>query len=106
MTDLILPTFSDPYYDMRLTLGEIPYVFRFRYNTRELTWRLTILDTNQDKLIEGIKIVCGVDLLGPYKYNLGVPQGVLVALWQGADDSPPQLDDFGPGLRVQLVYVT
>jgi hypothetical protein len=51
----IVPTFADPYYEEGVTLGEIPYIFRFTYSVIEEAWWLDIFDTAREPIVEGIK---------------------------------------------------
>ena len=56
-------------------------------------------------LVEGVKLVPGIDLLAKYKYNTDLPQGVLVVLYNKDGDHPPDNEELGEGLRCELLYI-
>ncbi len=106
MTLYLIPTSSDPFYDQTVDIAGTSFLFRFRYNTREETWWFSILSVGGEAIVEGIKVVPGVNLLAPYKYNPLLPDVTLIALSSGDDDSPPRLEELGADARVQLYYET
>lgn len=108
MNFFVIPTNEGPYYDQAVPILDTEYVFSFRFNTRENCWRMSLLTGAREPIVEGIKLVPGVDLLAPYRYNPNVPPVVLEVLIQGgvSDDGPPGADELGEGLRAELYYVT
>jgi len=100
-----IPTFSDPFYTITVGLDGRDYLFEFRYNQRENTWNLSIFDTAGTALTRGVKVVCAIPLLRHQQtHTPELPQGLLMAIPSGTDDSPPGLEDFGEGKRVELMY--
>ena len=100
----IIDTSADPFYSQVTDLDGINYILSFAYNQRETCWYLSIADIQANDLMTGIKIVSNWKLLRRGS-DTGLPPGELVARSYTQDDSPPGLDDFGPGKRVELVYI-
>lgn len=101
---LAIPTSSDPFYTQITRLDGVAYELSFRFNQRELAWYLSIALEDGTELARGIKIVVGIDLLRRRKHDLRLPQGLLVAVTNTNDDSPPGLADLGIDRRVTLTY--
>lgn len=59
------------------TLDSARYAFRFRYIAYDDAWRMWLLDLDETRIAGPIRLVPGIDLLAPYKYDLRVPQGQL-----------------------------
>lgn len=107
MQVFVIPTRGFANYEQFVSILEATYLFRFRFNTREETWWLSILDSERTPIVQGIKIVPGINLLEAYSYNEKLPRVALfVSVVEGEGDGPPGLEDFGEGLRVQLMYAT
>lgn len=100
----IIPTIAVPFYTQTVALDGINYLLEFRFNSRENTWRMGISLPDGTVLANGIKIVSNFLLLQKYADDR-LPQGEIIALSSGPDDSPPGLNDFGVGLRVELCYL-
>lgn len=98
-----LRTFSDPFYTETVPLDGTDYVFDWRYNQREKSWYFSIATSSGDPLASGVKVVCGVSLLGRFA-DLRLPPGVLMALSNTSDASPPGLTELGQEQRVTLIY--
>lgn len=104
MTAFYVPTASDPFYSQITDFDGIDYLLEFRYNQREDAWYFDISLADETKLYSGIKVEIGADLLGKFS-DVRLPQGKLVAVESGNDDSTPGLLELGIGSRVTLVYV-
>jgi hypothetical protein len=107
----IIPTSFDPetpYYRQTTSLEGREYQLEFRYSSREDAWYVSFykLEANQDRtaLATGIKIIPYLDLLARFVRADRLPPGELRAFPQGGSDSIPELQDLGPGKRVELVY--
>ncbi len=98
-----IPTYSDPFYDMTVAIEGQSYVFDFRFNQRENCWYFSISLPDETELISGVKVVCRRELLHRAA-EVRLPQGLLIALPNGADDSPPGLEELGVDQRVTLTY--
>ncbi len=102
---LAIPTSDVPFYTQRTDLGRLDYLLTFVYNQREACWYLTLADIQETVLVSGVKIVCDWDLL-QQKSDLRLPPGFLMAISNTLDNTPPDVDELGEGLRVQLYYFT
>lgn len=100
---ITIQTTSDPFYTTRVTLDGTDYILDFKYNQRQDRWYLTIQDANGNELVSGVKIVCNWPLLMRFA-NSALPVGELIAVALTDDDTPPGLNELGPGLRVELTY--
>lgn len=102
-----IPTSPDqPFYTQETTLDGVRYLLDFRYSQRARVWYLAIAlaDNPSEWLAGGIKIVCNYPLLR-YCADVRLPRGILVALTDSTDDTPPDLGELGEGKRVTLTYV-
>lgn len=104
MTALYVPTSADPFYSQITDFDGIDFLLEFRYNQREDAWYFDISLADETKLVSGIKVEIGVDLLKRYA-DVRLPIGTLLAVESGNDDSTPGLLELGIGSRVTLVYV-
>lgn len=101
----LIPTTSDPYYSQRVRMSGVDYLLRFRWNSRQELWRLDMLTDEEEPLVLGFALVCGVPLLEYYRHINGVPPGELMAVSSVADISPAGLNELGEGKRVELYYL-
>jgi hypothetical protein len=101
----LLRTFEDPFYSMSTTLDGSDYFLEFRYNQREECWYFSVSLTDGTSLADGVKVVCNESLLFSYAENR-LPKGMLVAISNTLDSSPPKLLELGEGKRVSLIYVS
>jgi len=76
------------------------YDLRFDWSYRWAAWYLDV-----DETVQGIKIVNGIDLLGPYHYKNSVPPGKLGAVRNSGRTSKPFFDNFGIGKEITMAYV-
>lgn len=98
-----IPTFEDPFFDMTVSLEGQSYVFDFRFNSRLNSWYFAISLPDGTSLAGGIKVVCRRELLHRFA-DVRLPRGLLIAIPNGPDDSPPGLEELGDGKRVTLFY--
>ncbi len=105
MAQFFIPTAPDtPNYIQRTTLDGREYLLRILHNQRENTWYLTLLNTQEEVIKAGIKIVPNWPLLRKFHYDIRVPPGDIFAIVQTTDDSTPGLGELGIDQRVRLVY--
>lgn len=84
------------------SLDGIRYRFKFAYNASADSWFMDIRDATDTVMVAGIRLVLGVDLLEPYKYMSGMPQGQLFCYDTSLAETEPGLTDFDS--RVVLLY--
>lgn len=63
-----------PWYSVQVTLEGATYTFEFYFNSRAGQWRMSILDTLENPILQGIPLTLGRDLTGPYGH-LPIPPG-------------------------------
>lgn len=78
------------------------YILAFYYVKNGDYWNMDISDLSETKLVAGIRLALGVDLLEPYKYIDGMPQGALFVYDTSRTDVEPALDGFDS--RCALYY--
>lgn len=100
---LQIPTFDSPFYTQVIDLDGVDYLFDFRYNQRENAWYFSIALVDETPLVSGIKIVVNVGLLQRFPSPL-LPPGLLIALSNTTDQSPPGIGELGTTSRVTLLY--
>lgn len=103
MAIVTLPSFDDPFHRFTTALDGTDYVFEFRYNQREQVWYFSLYLVDGTALTTGVKVVCKTHLLERYR-DAALPQGVLMAIPNDGDDTPPAIGELGDDRRVSLVY--
>lgn len=63
-------------YDFDISLDGVQYNFALYWNNRDPGWELTISNGGVFQL-NGLRVVCGTDILDQYNYNPLLPQGEL-----------------------------
>lgn len=88
------------YYDQRVRLGGVDWVFEFLYSDRRGVWTFSVANLDGEYVLTGQTVTCGVSLLAR---AVGGPVGTLLAIPASADNlSPPGLTELGD--RVRLVW--
>lgn len=88
-------------YDMRVDLDGVTYVLAFRYNSRDGFWYLSVLDSDEDPIRSGIRLVLGTSYLRLVVSSIR-PAGDLVAVDDTGTGTEAGASDFGT--RVALLY--
>lgn len=85
-----------------VSLGGSDYFMQLIWNSVMQLWVLDIADTNNVRLVAGIPLVAGSDLLAQYRHlAFG---GMLVCLTNGDPTAPPSYSNLGT--ISHLVFVT
>lgn len=99
-----LPLTSDPVQTFTTQLGDTKYDFYVRFNDRAGYWTTDITDTySQTKLISGMPLLLGCDLLDPYLLMAGRMM-VYDELGTSTDAGDPDTGDLGS--RVNVYWFT
>jgi hypothetical protein len=98
---IIIPTRSDPRYQIEVELAGANYLFDFEWNDRAESWFFDVSDQSYTKLLSGVRIVVGFPLWTRYR-NPRLPSGDLSAVDTSGAGLDPKLEDLGD--RVLLVY--
>lgn len=86
------------------TLDGVDYDIRLRWNTRDSSWQMFIGISGSEPSAT-FKVVNGLDLLLPYKYLEGVPDGQLYLVDTVKMNGRPGYTDTGLDKRFALVYI-
>lgn len=100
-----IPTFSDvAFFTEQVTLEDIIYNLRFRYNAALDRYYLDLNDATDAPILSGIKLVCNT-LLNRFSKDERNPTGYLTCQsLVASDQSPPSFGQLGQ--RVRLYYAT
>lgn len=74
-----IPFGSGPSSFVDIAIQNFVYRFRYKYNARFDYWALGIYDTDDNILIEGLKIVLNYNIIAQY-VDRGLPQGKIIAI--------------------------
>lgn len=100
-----VPTDTTPYYQQQTNLDGDDYLLRFRFNSREQTWYLELLQTDGTLLAANLKLVCNSLLLANL-VNTDPPLGDFIVLDATGGNAPPGLLDLDPDNgRCTLYYL-
>lgn len=90
-------------FSQRTILDGREYVLTFRWNQREAKWYLSIADTNEAPIVQGVKIVINFPLLTNRIVDERRPPGEIFAVDPSGEERDPGLYDLGA--RVRLLYI-
>lgn len=97
MTDLFLPTTNQPYTEYQVKLDNEAYTITTRWNETDESWYMDIVGVTNGVTYLGLKIVGGVDIIGPFAI-LEMGSLYLIDLEEKYED--PDFDNFGDRYRV------
>lgn len=97
MTDLFLPTTNQPYTEYQTTLDNEVYTITTRWNEIDEAWYMDIVGVTNGVTYLGLKIIGGVDIIGPFAI-LEMGSMYLIDLEEKYED--PDFDSFGDRYRI------
>ena len=97
---------TDDYTDQTstVTLDGVDYDIRLRWNTRDESWQV-IMGLSGENASATFKATNGIDLLRPYKYLEGVPDGELYIIDEVAINGRPAFGETGSDKRFRFSYI-
>ena len=90
-------------YHQRVSLDDVQFELRFRWNTRLQAWFVDILDEDRIVLVYARRCVIEWPLLRQARHLDDIPGGELMNVDTTQRGVPPIADDFGT--RVLLMYI-
>lgn len=66
---------ASAWYTFRVGLSGVQYTFTIRYNSRMARWILDLADAQETPIITGVPLLIGLNLLGRFAGQTGVPIG-------------------------------
>jgi hypothetical protein len=101
----VLPTVFDgtKWYVFSVSLEGLSFRLEFNWNDREGQWYFNLLDTNNNPLVTGRKVVLDMPMIGRFPYT-NLPNGDFMAIDTSGQQIPPSLNDLGD--RVLFVYLS
>jgi hypothetical protein len=110
MSVLVVPTspvVNRTSYGQTITLEGATFGLQFDFNQRCCSWYMHLADANGVDIYNGVKLMCGLLLLGSRCKDPRRPPGDFFCLSATTDASPPGVLDLLPATgRCTLVYVT
>lgn len=95
MIFLAVPTQQNlPWYRFTITLSNVQYTLRLRYNNRSTRWILDIADAANNNIIVGMPILLGLNVNGQYVVA-ALPPGAFFATDDTGAGEQPSLQSFG-----------
>lgn len=102
---LIIPMQDFTAFREEITLEETPYIFRFKWNTRDIGfWFMDIFSRDEELLICGVKLVLNFEIISKFP-DRGLPLGQLYVVSNDSTVENLGRYDFVNG-RASLVYIT
>lgn len=103
METVIIPTRGDiANYDQSIELDGTVFILKFRYNSRDEAWYLSVHDVDNVPIRSGLKLIPNLALLRQLVTE-GRPIGELIVVDSRAIPLPPSLAELGS--KVQLAYI-
>src|SRR5271157_2083849 len=86
-----IPFFTSAQFTESVTLDQNEFFLEFIWNNRGSFYSMDIYDSNNNKLVAGVRLIVGYSLLGQYNYA-GLPLGDMM-VW----DPNPNTAIYEPG---------
>jgi hypothetical protein len=100
----VIPTTSDPFQSMTVTLDGVSFILTFYYNQRENCYYMSVTQPDGTDLAVGVKCVTSWPLL--HKWSTpDLPAGEFLISPNTSDTGPATLGQLGPGLGWTLFYI-
>lgn len=97
---------QESHYTQVTNLDGVAYVLGLDWVQRWQRWTLSISLSDETRLLSGIPLVSGVDLLRNHRYDLRMPQGILTVYDAQNQKADPGLAELGIGREFTLAYVS
>ncbi len=98
----IVQWFQDPYWTQNVVLGDRSYVISSKFNTRDLSWYVTIATSNGVNIISNKRVTLNNDIIEGSKSELK-PDGILLVVPMTENIEVITRDNMGTD--VQLVFI-
>lgn len=96
---------SVPFYRVGTVLAGVQYILDLRWNGRESSWFMDVLDEEETPIRSGLRIVLGA-LLGARSANPDFPAGAFIVSDLSGQGLDAGIDDIGENQRVQVYFYT
>lgn len=93
------------YSDIEVTLSGVRYLFTYRYNSRNLRWRVDIRDSDNEYVVKGLSLIEETSPTAHLRC-ISLNEGLLVVVRLNADLEPAGRDNLGINKNYEFVYVT
>ena len=96
------PSDGYPSQSAQVLIDDAYYTVIWRWNDRDRAWYFALADADGERIVSGVRVVLGADLLSGVPTGLGPDGGIVVIDASGRVDEPGLLD---LGNRVQVLYI-
>lgn len=103
MLRLPMPADGYPSQTAQVLIEDAYYAVIWRWNERDGAWYFGLADADGERIVSGVRVVLGVNLLSAVPAGKG-PDGAIVVMESGGTTAEPGLRDLGN--RVQAIYVS
>jgi hypothetical protein len=104
MAVLQLPTSTtSPFYVFEVILDNVSFRLQFKFNQRDQAWYMDVLDSADNQLRSGLRVVSDWTLLRLWQEIEKRPVGEIIATAQGDIARPALIDELGD--EVILTYL-
>lgn len=100
---LSIPLFDLANYRQEVTLDDVSYILDFKWNGRAEQWSLSILQSDETPILEGLKLVLNYELLDQFSPRENVPPGDLFCIDTTGKETAITRDNLGD--TVELIYI-
>ena len=98
-----IPTYTDPYQSLDISIGGKAYTVKLRWNYSFSFWVIDILSRDREEILRGVKLVKNTPLVNRFGLSQLPLYGDIACIDLGHDSEEPTLD--GLGERFKLLYV-
>ena len=85
---------NSAWYKFKISLSDVIYTLRFRYNTRMQRWMLDVADAADNDVLNGLPVLIKRNLLGQFVIE-GLPIGTMFISDDTNKDEQPSRNSFG-----------
>jgi hypothetical protein len=104
MADIVIPLRTDILaYALKVTLDNVVYTLRFRWNSRLAKWIMDISDVSENPLLMGLVLYEGIPLIWRFVGRIeGLPPGGFLVVDETGQNRDPDVETLGTD--VKLIY--
>jgi hypothetical protein len=98
----IIQWFQEPYWTQNVILGSRSYVVTGQYNTRDLSWYLSLATSGGVSIVSNKRVTLNINLIDGVKSELA-PEGIIIVV--PMSDNIEVITRDNMGVDIQLIYV-
>lgn len=103
---LIIKVPESAWHTQDIVLNGVTFNMVLKFNTRDASWYVDLLDANQQVILYGLKVMPNQSLTGRFSYLTTIPDGNLWCLRRKRDFSPIGRDNLGVDNTYELIWLS